>query len=59
MVSHGNISLTSGILIGGFSGSSGDIFDLVSQRLIEFIRGVQILPLWMALSAAVPPSRAL
>ena len=49
------VSLTFGILIGGFSGYFGGVFDLVSQRLIEFIRGVPSLPLWMALSAAVPP----
>ena len=28
---------------------------MVVQRLIEFIRGVPNLPLWMALSAAIPP----
>jgi len=48
-------SLILGILIGGFSGYYGGIFDTVSQRLIEFLRSVPTLPLWMALSAAVPP----
>ena len=49
------ISLVLGILIGGFSGYYGGLFDLVAQRLIEFIRSVPTLPLWMGLSAAVPP----
>ena len=45
------VSLTLGIIIGGFSGYYGGIFDVVAQRLIEFIRGIPHLPLWMALSA--------
>ncbi len=49
------ISLILGVIIGGFSGYYGGVFDTVSQRLIEFLRGVPHLPLWMALSAAVPP----
>jgi peptide/nickel transport system permease protein len=49
------MSLSLGIVIGGFSGYLGGIFDIVIQRLIEFIRGVPSLPLWMALSAAIPP----
>ena len=48
-------SLILGILIGGFSGYYGGVFDTISQRLIEFLRSVPTLPLWMALSAAVPP----
>ncbi|MBN1582816.1 MAG: ABC transporter permease [Anaerolineae bacterium] len=49
------VSLMLGIIIGGFSGYYGGIVDVISQRLIEFLRGVPTLPLWMALSAAVPP----
>ncbi|MBL7200732.1 MAG: ABC transporter permease [Anaerolineae bacterium] len=48
-------SLILGILIGGFSGYYGGLIDVLSQRLIEFLRSVPTLPLWMALSAAVPP----
>ena len=48
-------SLILGVLIGGFSGYYGGVFDVISQRLIEFLRSVPTLPLWMALSAAVPP----
>jgi peptide/nickel transport system permease protein len=43
-----------GVLIGGFSGYLGGVFDTVVQRLIEFIRAMPTIPLWMALSAAVP-----
>lgn len=49
------LSLTLGILVGGFSGYYGGVFDMISQRLIEFLRSIPHLPLWMALSAAVPP----
>ena len=44
-----------GILIGGMSGYYGGLFDLITQRAIEFLRSVPTLPLWMALSAALPP----
>ncbi|NLD73551.1 MAG: ABC transporter permease, partial [Chloroflexi bacterium] len=50
------LSLVLGILIGGFSGYYGGLFDDVVQRIIEFIRSVPSIPLWMALSAALPPS---
>ncbi|MGQ9555610.1 MAG: ABC transporter permease [Anaerolineae bacterium] len=44
-----------GILIGGMSGYYGGLLDLITQRAIEFLRSVPTLPLWMALSAALPP----
>jgi peptide/nickel transport system permease protein len=49
------ISFFLGILFGGLSGYYGGIFDIVMQRVIEFLRSVPTLPLWMALSAALPP----
>jgi peptide/nickel transport system permease protein len=49
------ISLALGILIGGVSGYYGGVIDNVIQRLIEFIRSIPTIPLWMALSAALPP----
>jgi len=48
------ISLILGITIGGFSGYFGGWFDNMTQRIIEFIRSIPHLPLWMALSAALP-----
>jgi len=48
------ISFFLGIFFGGFSGYYGGVFDLLMQRLIEFLRSVPTLPLWMGLSAALP-----
>ena len=49
------ISLLLGVGIGGASGYYGGVVDLIVQRVIEFIRSVPTTPLWMALSAALPP----
>lgn len=43
-----------GAVIGGVAGYFGGIIDNVIMRLIEFIRSVPTLPLWLALSAALP-----
>ena len=43
-----------GITIGGFSGYYGGLFDSIVQRVIEFIRSLPSVPLWMALSASLP-----
>jgi peptide/nickel transport system permease protein len=48
------LSLTLGIVLGGISGYYGGRADMVIQRVIEFIRTMPAIPLWMALSAAVP-----
>jgi peptide/nickel transport system permease protein len=50
------ISLGLGILIGGIAGFYGGVIDNVIQRIIEILRSVPGLPLWMALSAAIPPN---
>lgn len=49
------VSLFLGILLGGLSGLYGGIVDSAIQRLIEIVRSVPTIPLWMALAAAVPP----
>ena len=49
------VSFILGILIGGISGYYGGVFDILIQRFIEFIRSIPDLPLWMALSVALPP----
>ncbi len=49
------ISFLLGIMFGGLSGYYGGLFDLIMQRLIEFVRAMPTLPLWMGLSAALPP----
>ena len=48
------LSVTVGIILGGISGYYGGTLDTIIQRVIEFIRTVPNIPLWMALSAAVP-----
>jgi len=48
------VSMVLGIIIGGVSGLLGGVVDLVIQRIIEFLRSIPTLPLWMGLSAAIP-----
>ncbi len=48
------LSLALGIVLGGISGYYGGRVDTVIQRVIEFIRTIPTIPLWMALSAALP-----
>lgn len=48
------ISLLLGIVIGGLAGYYGGWVDSLAQRLIEIVRSFPELPLWMALSAALP-----
>ncbi len=48
------LSLTLGIIIGGISGYFGGWVDNFIQRLIEFVRSIPTIPLWMGLSAALP-----
>ena len=42
-------------VIGGISGYYGGVIDTVIQRVIEVLQSFPSLPLWMALSAAIPP----
>ncbi len=48
------LSFVLGILLGGLSGFYGGTVDTIIQRVIEFIRSIPSIPLWLALSAAVP-----
>jgi peptide/nickel transport system permease protein len=48
------ISFVLGIVIGGIAGFFGGIVDSAIQRLIEILRSLPELPLWLALSAALP-----
>lgn len=50
------MSLFLGILLGGLSGLYGGATDNIIQRLIEIVRSIPTIPLWMALAAAVPTS---
>lgn len=48
------ISLALGMALGGIAGYYGGLPDSIIQRLIEILRSFPELPLWMALSAALP-----
>ena len=48
------ISFVLGCILGGISGYYGGTADLIVQRAIEFIISIPTIPLWMALSAALP-----
>ena len=48
------LSFVIGILMGGISGYFGGMADLIIQRIIEFLRSIPTIPLWMGLSAALP-----
>ena len=48
------LSLIIGLILGGISGYLGGVTDTIIQRVIELLRSFPSIPLWMALSAAVP-----
>lgn len=47
-------SLLLGVVIGGLAGYFGGWIDNITQRVIEFLRSLPTLPLWMGLAAALP-----
>ena len=49
------ISFVLGCILGGISGYYGRALDTIIQRIIEFLISIPTIPLWMALSAALPP----
>lgn len=49
------ISFFLGITIGSISGYFGGTIDIIIQRIIEVMGAVPQIPLWLALSAAIPP----
>jgi peptide/nickel transport system permease protein len=49
------LSFVLGSLLGGVSGYYGGTTDVVIQRIIELLTSIPTIPLWMALSAALPP----
>ena len=48
------LSLTLGVFFGGLSGLYGGLVDSVIQRVIEILRSIPTIPLWMGLAAALP-----
>jgi peptide/nickel transport system permease protein len=49
-----SLSLALGVLLGGISGLYAGAADVVIQRVIEILRSIPTIPLWMGLAAAVP-----
>ena len=43
-----------GVLLGGVSAVYGGWVDTVIQRLIEVVRSMPTIPLWLGLAAALP-----
>jgi peptide/nickel transport system permease protein len=48
------LSLFIGIILGGISGYYGGIADTIIQRVIEIMIALPTIPIWLALSAAMP-----
>ena len=48
------LSLVLGVVLGGISGYFGGWIDSVIQRIIEILRSIPTIPLWMGLAAALP-----
>ena len=48
------VSLLLGVLLGGLSGYYGGRIDDIIQRVIEFLKAIPTIPLWMGLAAAIP-----
>ncbi len=48
------LSFILGLTLGGISGYFGGQIDNLIQRLIEFVRSIPTIPLWMGLAAAIP-----
>lgn len=48
------LSFVLGVIFGGFSGLYGGVFDTIVQRVIELLRSIPTIPLWLGLSAAIP-----
>jgi peptide/nickel transport system permease protein len=48
------LSLVLGVVLGGVSGYYGGLVDLLIQRVMEILRSMPTIPLWMGLAAAIP-----
>jgi peptide/nickel transport system permease protein len=48
------LSVVLGVVLGGVSGYFGGMADQVIQRLIELLQSLPTIPIWLALTAALP-----
>jgi len=49
------LSLILGIVLGGISGYYGGTVDMIIQRVVEFVLSLPTIPIWLGLTAALPP----
>ena len=49
-----SVSIILGVALGGLSGFYGGVIDTVVQRMIEILRSIPTIPLWLALAASLP-----
>lgn len=48
------LSVLLGLALGGISGYFGGIPDMIIQRTIELLQSLPVIPIWLALTAALP-----
>jgi peptide/nickel transport system permease protein len=48
------LSVVLGVLLGGISGYFGGWIDLIIQRFIELLQSLPTIPIWLAMTAALP-----
>lgn len=48
------LSVVLGVLLGGISGYFGGAFDMIIQRIIEVLQSLPTIPIWLAMTAALP-----
>jgi peptide/nickel transport system permease protein len=48
------LSLFLGVLLGGVAGYFGGVIDNIVMRLVEILRSIPTIPLWMGIGAALP-----
>ena len=48
------LSVLLGVVLGGVSGYFGGLADAIIQRLIELLQSLPTIPIWLALTAALP-----
>ena len=48
------LSLFLGVLLGGLAGYFGGLIDTLVMRLVEILRSIPTIPLWMGVAAALP-----
>ncbi len=48
------LSVLLGVLLGGISGYFGGALDMVIQRVVEVLQSLPTIPIWLAMTAALP-----